>query len=144
MNDQFKELRFSFINWFSRFLLRFSNEEEENEDSDFCSDFLLEYRRLHFLTPAVEAQTLRGHKDEVLHVAFAGNGEQIASCSKVKKMRMSSVLFEDWTEEKYSKKSWIIWKTFKVHVKIRKSHFISFWEVSSSFFFRAKEFFSWF
>ena len=43
-----------------------------------------EYIRLTDQFPCVRKQTLKGHKDEVLHVAFSHDGSEIASCSKVK------------------------------------------------------------
>ena len=42
-----------------------------------------EYIRLKDSFPCVPKQTLKGHTDEVLHVAFSHDGSEIASCSKV-------------------------------------------------------------
>ena len=42
-----------------------------------------EYIRLTDQFPCVRKQTLTGHTDEVLHVAFSHDGSEIASCSKV-------------------------------------------------------------
>ena len=42
-----------------------------------------EYIRLTEGYPCIKQQTLTGHTDEVLHVAFSHNGAEIASCSKV-------------------------------------------------------------
>ena len=42
-----------------------------------------EYIRLKESFPCVPTQTLKGHTDEVLHVAFSHDGSEIASCSKV-------------------------------------------------------------
>ena len=42
-----------------------------------------EYIRLKEGFPCVPQQTLKGHTDEVLHVAFSHDGSEIASCSKV-------------------------------------------------------------
>jgi len=41
-----------------------------------------EYRRLVYLTPVVCSQTLRDHRDEVLHVAFSNSGANFVTCSK--------------------------------------------------------------
>ena len=42
-----------------------------------------EYIRLTEGYPCIKKQTLTGHTDEVLHVAFSHTGAEIASCSKV-------------------------------------------------------------
>ena len=42
-----------------------------------------EYIRLTDQFPCVRKQSLTGHTDEVLHVAFSHDGAEIASCSKV-------------------------------------------------------------
>lgn len=46
-------------------------------------DWKAEYRRLVDTVPKVRQQTLRGHTDEVLHVAISRDGNDLISCSKV-------------------------------------------------------------
>jgi len=55
-------------------------------------DWLAEYRRLHFLTPNVESQTVQAHNDEVLHVCFSNDGRVISTCSKVSKQSEQAII----------------------------------------------------
>ena len=41
-----------------------------------------ECRRLMYLTPTIESQVIREHKDQVLHVSFSHNGKYFATSSK--------------------------------------------------------------
>lgn len=45
--------------------------------------FKSEYRRLIETPPSVNVQTLSEHTDEVLHVTFSHDGQQVSTCSKV-------------------------------------------------------------
>jgi WD40 repeat protein len=45
------------------------------------------YIRAYTSVPKVHVQTLTGHSDEVLHVAFSHDGTHIASCAKVSLVR---------------------------------------------------------
>ncbi|KAI4873542.1 hypothetical protein NFI96_027182 [Prochilodus magdalenae] len=41
-----------------------------------------EFKRLYDCIPCVEVQTLKGHHDQVLHLAFSHRGHRFSSCSK--------------------------------------------------------------
>ena len=65
-----------------------SSYKRHQRDEDFqlksgAESWKAEYQRLTECSPGVSQQTLKGHSDEVLHVAFSHNGSEIASCSKV-------------------------------------------------------------
>ncbi len=51
---------------------------EDQRDLDWHS----EYKRLRWEAPTVLCQKVKGHKDEVLHVAFSPDGTMLSTCSK--------------------------------------------------------------